>query len=79
MLDNIKAIVLVADSAVLESVMQFDTSAVTGPMRPFVSASGVDDATRVSACLSPICSYSTDLTLGEGGVKLCVTGEVSGK
>lgn len=34
----------------------------------------------VSARLSPICSDSADLTLGEGGgVKLCVTGEVLGK
>lgn len=31
----------------------------------------------MSVCLCPICSYSMDLTLGKG-VKLCVTGEVSG-
>lgn len=31
----------------------------------------------MSVCLSPICSYSKDLTLGKG-VKLCVAGEVSG-
>lgn len=66
-LDNIKAIALVADSAVLESVTRFDTSAATGPMRPVVSAPGVDDATCVSARLSPVCSNSTDLTLGERG------------
>lgn len=79
MLDHIKAIALVADGAVLESVTQADTRAATGPVRLLISASGGGDATPRQHTFVSHLFRQYGLNSGRGGVKLCVTGEVLGK